>query len=319
MTTLLVLIGVFVATLSLCVGAYLYVNRDQLAAAQTARERLRTVMNFARIDTRSILRDDSASELELLNKLLSGKAITTRIARTISDAGLDIKPGTFFLAVPICGVTAMLVAGTFGIGGAPLWLILGGAAPFIWLRRKRKERRAAFEEQLPEAIDMLMSALRAGYSFQAATKFIGEELPAPLGREFAQFYDEQRLGVDVRTALLSLQDRVPSTDLKMFVTAVLIQRETGGNLTEVLGNIAEVMRERADIHRKIDSLTAESKMSARFLSLLPVIVFVLMLVFDPNFVHPMIATPIGLMLLIFAGLSVGIGYFIMMRIATIDV
>jgi len=316
---MLVLLGVFVATLSLCIGLYLYVNRDQLATAQTARERLRTVINLARIDTRSILRDDSASELEILNKLLSGKSVTHRIARHISDAGLDIKPGTFFLAVPICGVTLMLVAGSFGLGVAPLWLLIGCAAPFVWLKRKRAERRAAFEEQLPEAIDMLMSALRAGYSFQAATKFIGEELPPPLGREFAQFYDEQRLGVDVRTALLSLQERVPSTDLKMFVTAVLIQRETGGNLTEVLGNIAEVMRERADIHRKIDSLTAESRMSARFLSLLPAIVFVLMLFFDPSFVRPMITNPIGIVMLTFAGISVAIGYMIMMRIANIDV
>jgi tight adherence protein B len=317
--TLLVLLGVFVATLSLCIGGYLYVNRDQLADAQTARERLRSVMDFARVDTRSILRDDSASELELLNKLLSGKTITTRVARVISDAGLDIKPGTFFLAVPICGVSAMLIADAFGVGAAPLWLILGGAAPFIWLRRKRAERMAAFQEQLPEAIDMLMSALRAGYSFQAATKFIGEELPEPLGREFAQFYDEQRLGVDVRTALLSLQERVPSTDLKMFVTAVLIQRETGGNLTEVLGNIAEVMRERADIQRKIDSLTAESRTSARFLSLLPAVVFLLMLFFDPKFVHPMIASPIGILLLVMSGISVAVGYSIMMRIATIDI
>jgi tight adherence protein B len=316
---LLVLLGVFVATLSLCIGIYIYVNRDQLATAETARERLRTVMEFARVDTRGILRDDSASELEFLNKLLTGKSITRRVARVIDDAGLDIKPGTFFLAVPIVGVAAMLVASAFGLGGGPLWLILGGAAPIIWLRRKRQERLAAFQEQLPEAIDMLMSALRAGYSFQAATKFIGEELPPPLGREFAQFYDEQRLGVDVRTALLSLQDRVPSTDLKMFVTAVLIQRETGGNLTEVLGNIAEVMRERADIHRKIDSLTSESKLSARFLSLLPAIVFVLMLFFDPTFVKPMISTPIGLLMLVFSGLSVAIGYAIMMRIASIDV
>src|SRR4051812_34758827 len=164
--TLLVLVGVFVATLSLCIGAYIYANRDQLATAQTARERLRTVVEFARIDTRSILRDDSASELELLNKLLSGKTVTHRIARTITDAGLSIKPGTFVLAVPICGVAAALVASTFGIGGGPLWFIIGAVAPFVWLRRKRAERRAAFEEQLPEAIDTLMSALRAGYSFQ---------------------------------------------------------------------------------------------------------------------------------------------------------
>jgi len=317
--TLIALLGVFVATLSLCLGGYVYVNRDQLATAGTARERLRSVVEFARLDTRGILRDDSASELEILNRLLSGKKLTSRVARLISDAGLNIKPGTFVIAPPMCGTVAMLVASTFGAGWGPIWFIVGAAAPFVWLRRKRAERRAAFEEQLPEAIDMLMSALRAGYSFQAATQLIGEKLPAPLGGEFAQFYDEQRLGIDVRTALLSLQDRVPSTDLRMFLTAVLIQRETGGNPTEVLGNVADVMRERAYVHRTIDALTAQSKLWARFLSLLPVIVFSLMLLFDPAFVKPMISTPIGLLMLGFSGLAVAIGYAIMMRVARIDV
>jgi tight adherence protein B len=230
-----------------------------------------------------------------------------------------MKPGTFVLLLPVSALAAMLGGSFINAGLSVLWLIVGVLAPIVWLRRRRSTRLAAFEEQLPEALDMLMSALRAGYSFQAATKFIGDEVPTPLGPEFAQFYDEQRLGIDVRTALTSLQERVPSTDLKMFVTAVLIQRETGGNLTEVLGNIAEVMRERADVHRKIDALTAESKLSARMLALLPPIVFVLLLVFDPKFLRPILVTGIGQLLLVYCAVSVAAGYTIMMRIANVDV
>lgn len=123
-----------------------------------------------------------------------------------------------------------------------LFTLLGWAAPIIWLRWRQGRRLRAFEQQLPDALDMLVGAMKAGYSFQAATQFIGEEMIDPIGLEFARFYDEQRLGIDVRTALLAMQSRLDSLDLKMFVTAVLIQRETGGNLSEVLSNLADLIR-----------------------------------------------------------------------------
>jgi len=191
--------------------------------------------------------------------------------------------------------------------------------PFLVLSIRKRRRLTSFQDQLPDALDMLVSAMRAGYSYPMAMKFIGDEMPAPIGPEFLRCYDEQKLGVDARTALLSLQDRVPSTDLTLFVTAVLIQRETGGNRGEVLSNIADVMRQRADVHRQIDTLTAESKMSARMLALLPLIVFLAISLLDPGFMHPMLVNPTGRILLIFAALSVATGYWIMMRIAAIDV
>jgi tight adherence protein B len=150
-------------------------------------------------------------------------------------------------------------------------------------------------------------------------KFIGEEVPAPLGPEFTRFYEEQRLGMEVRTALLALQGRVDSLDLKMFVTAVLIQRETGGNLSEVLGNIGTLMRERAALKADIETLTAESKLSARILSLLPLIVFVLVNLINPEFMRPMLASQTGIIMFVSAAISVMLGYYMMMKIADIDV
>jgi tight adherence protein B len=140
---------------------------------------------------------------------------------------------------------------------------------------------------------MLVNALRAGYSLQAATEFVGNELPAPLGPEFARFYDEQRLGVEVRTALMRLQERVGTYDIRMLVTALLIQRETGGNLGEVLSNIASLIRERVAFRGRVDTLTAEPKMSAIVLALLPVTVFGLLYLSSPDFLQPLLVTPHG--------------------------
>jgi tight adherence protein B len=150
-------------------------------------------------------------------------------------------------------------------------------------------------------------------------KFIGEEVKEPLGPEFARFYEEQRLGMEVRIALLALQGRVDSLDLKMFVTAVLIQRETGGNLSEVLGNIGSLMRERAALKADIETLTAESKMSARILSLLPLGVFILINLINREFMAPMLASQTGILMFVAAGFSVMIGYWMMMKIADIDI
>ena len=217
-----------------------------------------------------------------------------------------------------------------GIGFVLGWLFrgavvgfLGGVIGFLipvwWLRGKQKKRISTFRDQLPDAIDMLVSAMKAGYSFQAAMRFIGEEITTPLGPEFLRFYEEQRLGMEVRTALLALQERIDSLDLKMFVTAILIQRETGGNLSEVLGNIGTLMRERAALKADIETLTAESKMSARILSALPVVVFVLINLINSKFMKPMLDSPTGVIVFVSAGFMVMAGYFTMMKIADIDI
>jgi tight adherence protein B len=166
---------------------------------------------------------------------------------------------------------------------------------------------------------MLVSAMKAGYSFQAATQFIGDEMTPPAGPEFARFYDEQRLGIDVRTALVNMQGRMDSQDLKMFVTAVLIQRETGGNLGDVLQNLADLIRERISMRGHIETLIAEPKMSARFLALLPVAVIMVLAIVSPGFMTPMFASGGGRLALGMAALGVIVGYGIMMRIADVDI
>ena len=315
---IVLLASVFLATLGVLVGGYILYNRRSLAAAEAARTRLRTKTESERV--RSLLKDDRVSEVAFINRVLSGIDWVGRLQTVLERAGVTMKPAAFLLVIVVSGM-----AGTF-LGGrmnsslfAVILTIAGWGAPLYWLKRKQRKRVLAFEQQLPDAIDMLVSAMKAGYSFQAATQFIGDEVSAPLGPEFARFYDEQRLGVDVRTALLSLQDRIDSLDLKMFVTAVIIQRETGGNLGEVLSSIAEVIRQRIAMKGQIQALVAEPKMSARFLAILPIVVFLLLSVGNPNFLRPLLETGVGRMMLVSSALMVIMGYMVMMKIADVDI
>lgn len=314
--TLLILGAVFIGTLCLIVGAYIFANRRRLAATATARERLR---GGDETTAHGLLRDDRVSELPFLDRLLTGRPITLAVSDQLERAGLRLSPGAYLGMLVAC-----MLAGIIGgsLLARAIWLVLGGAAglfmPILWLSRKARKRKESFESQLPEAIDMMVTSMRAGYSFQAAMRFIGEEMPAPLGPEFARFYDEQRLGVDVRTALLGVQERIGSLDFKMLATAVLIQRETGGTLSDILANIANLMRERVTVRAQIETLTAEPKISARVLSAAPVVVYLGLLLINPAYVEPLTTTGFGKAMLAFGAGSVVVGYWLLMSMADVD-
>jgi tight adherence protein B len=315
---LLVLLIVFVATIALLVAAYMFINRRRIEAANDALSRLATTDEERRAI--SILKGAQAGGAGLLGRLLTGRSYTESLAEELRRTGASMSPAGF---VQLCFLTMVIGASLGMLFGSPLFSVvfglLGLVGPFAWMKRRQRKRLEAFQAQLPDAIDMLVSAMKAGYSFQAAMNFIGEEMPAPLGPEFSRFYDEQRLGIDVRSALLSLQTRVDSMDLKMFVTAVLVQRESGGNLGEVLANISDIMRERFALEGELETLTAESRLSARILAALPVLVFLGMFALNPSFMRPMLLQSAGQVMLVLAAVSVAMGYLVMVRIADIDV
>jgi len=320
MNQLLILAAVFLGTVGVLIGGYLFVNRKRLSDADAAMRRLRARERNTPATARSIIREANVSSLPALDRLLTGRGVTSFVAEQMQRAGDNGTPGAFLLRVSVFTLIGFALGSIYrgpivGFLGA----LVGFMIPVVLMRGKQAKRLALFRDQLPDAIDMMISAMRAGYSFQAAMKFIGEEVSAPLGPEFTRFYEEQRLGMEVRVALLALQGRIESVDLKMFVTAVLIQRETGGNLSEVLGNISTLMRERAALKADIETLTAESKLSARILSLLPLAVFILVNVINPDFMRPMLASTGGIIMFVSAAISVMIGYYTMMKIADIDV
>lgn len=320
MTQVVALLVVFLGCVFVLVGAFLFVNRRSLALAEAALDRLTPADERAELISQGILKDSKVSDLPTLDRLLSGKAVTSWLTRQLEAAGSSMTAGRFLLqATLVSAVVGMLVALLTSSILATLVATLGTAvASVLWIVRRVSRRMARFREQLPDAIDMLVNAMKAGYSFQAAMKFIGDEVPEPLGPIFGRFYEEQRLGLEVRTALLSLQARIPSAELKMLVTAILIQRETGGNLSEVLGKIASLMRERMALKGEVETMTAESKMSARILALLPVVVFLMMTLVNPDFNKPMLDASWGPLLLFGSACSVGLGYYWMMSIADID-
>jgi tight adherence protein B len=315
---LLALLAVFVATIALLVAAYMFINRRRIEATNDALSRLATTDEERRAI--SILKGAQAGGAGLIGRLLTGRSYTESLAEELRRTGSSMSPASF---VQSCMVTVITGVGFGLVLGRPLFAgvfgAIGVALPFVWMKRRQRKRLEAFQAQLPDAIDMLVSAMKAGYSFQAAMNFIGEEIPSPLGPEFSRFYDEQRLGIDVRSALLSLQTRVDSMDLKMFVTAVLVQRESGGNLGEVLANISDIMRERFALEGELETLTAESRLSARILAALPLLVFLGMFALNPGFMRPMLQQAAGQVLLVLAAVSVALGYFVMTRIADIDV
>jgi tight adherence protein B len=314
----LVLAIVFLGTVLVIVAAYVALNRRQLVAGDALRERLSPTVPTA-MATSSILRDERTSGIASLNRLLAGKQFSSSLAKRLERAGSEMSVGVFVLVVIVSGGVGLLIGQRLG----PLMALLVAAAfaylPILNLNRKTSARLKLFQAQLPEAIDMLVNAMKSGYSLQAAIKFAGDESPAPLGPEFSRVYDAQRLGMEMRSALLQMQDRVELLDCKMFVTALLLQRETGGNLAEVLGNLAGLMRERVGLRGQIDILTAEPKMSAVVLGLLPVALFILMLIVNRDYITPLWTTPMGRMLSLYALVSVIIGYFVLRKIGQIDI
>lgn len=321
MSMLLILVAVFGGTVLLVVAGYQLVNRRRLETADMIQSRLMG----ARLDTGaqvpvvSILKEQRASSFAFLDRLLSGRATTATLALKLEAAGSRRTPGEFVLVSALCAFLGWFVLGKVSPLAALVGAALLGSLPLLNLKRLIGKRLRAFEMQLPDAIDMLVNAMKAGYSFQAAMKFIGDEMPEPLGPEFMRYYDEQRLGVDARTALLHLQERVSSLDLRMFVTAMLIQRESGGNLAEVMTKLSSLMRDRVALRGEIATLTAEPRASAVVLTALPIVIAAGLTIMNPDYMRPMFVTPIGKTLAIMCAVSITIGYMILRKIGNIDV
>jgi tight adherence protein B len=310
-----VLFLVFFGTTLVVLGVYVFANRRRLEATATLKARIGASTSKKSVH---ILRDLRKSAVPFLDQVLTGRSVTVLIERAIERAGLHWTVGEFTIASALLASMGLLAGQTLGLVPAVAAATVGLLLPtlLVWIQRRR--RLARLEQQLPEAIDMIVNAMRAGFSFQAAMKFVGEEMAAPIGEEFATFYDEQRLGLDVRDALLDLQERVDTLDIKMFVTSLLIQRETGGNLGEILTGLSTLIRDRAALRDQIDTLTAEPKLTGNALALLPLLAFGVIMVLNRPMMQPMFDTDTGRYTLIFAAGMLTVGFLLIRRIARID-
>jgi tight adherence protein B len=242
-----------------------------------------------------ILRHDTYSDLPLVNAILARLKVAADINTLIEQANSDWTVGrvVFGALVIAVVVTVLMWAWWHNIAFAVLAGLAAANAPYVYLVFKRNARMRAFETILPEAIDLLSRALRAGHSLTAGIEMVAREIADPVGGEFRRVFEEQNFGLPMREALLNLAKRVPVPDLRFLVTAMLVQKETGGNLAEVLDKTCAVIRERSRLLGQLRIYTAQGRMTGWILGLLPFIVFLLMNLVNPGYAHMLISDPTG--------------------------
>ncbi len=316
-----ILVFLFVAVVAFVAGS-LIDQRD--ARARLIKDRLATVQKAPERDPNeelALLRDEQLSKIPALDTLLRRSERVSAIQEALLQAGMKFRAGNFLLLCVLCGVGAGLGAVLYNRNPAIAWagLIIGAFLPYSIVSYRRQKRFERFEELFPEAIDTLARAVRAGHAFTTALEMISNETGEPLGSEFRKLYEEQKFGMPVRDALMNLTQRVPLVDVKFFVTAVMLQRETGGNLAEILDNLSYVIRERFKIQRQVRVHTAQGRLTMALLMAMPPAVVAILLIFSPEFVRPLFSDPIGHALLVISIALQTIGYFVIRKIIKIQV
>jgi tight adherence protein B len=269
----------------------------------------------------SLLRDLRLSNIPLLDTILNRIPMVPRVVRMIRQAGLRKRVGEVLLYVPLLGGIAFLVTVLMG-GGRAAGLLAGlvlASLPLVVVSRIRAKRMRAFAEQLPDALDLMRSALQAGHGIQAAYAVVGETLPDPVSMEFRQVVEEMRLGRPMREALYNLADRMGDVNIPILIVGVLVSQEVGGNLAEVIDNCAHTIRERAKLQRQVKALTAQGRLSGTVLTLLPFFVGVAMYAINPVYYEPMTRSVTGHYMILYACASLLYGHFLIRRIVNIEV
>jgi tight adherence protein B len=288
--------------------------KDRLASERKTPER-------APEEELALLRDEQLSQIPALDSLLRRSERVNAIQKMLAQAGVGMRAGNFLGLCAVAGIAASIVFYFLSKRVEIAWvaLLVGFILPYSVVSYKRNKRFEKFEELFPEAIDTLARAVRAGHAFTTALEMITNEVAEPVSGEFRQLYEEQKFGMPVRDALINLTERMPLVDVKFFVTAVMLQRETGGNLAEILDNLSYVIRERFKIQRQVRVYTAQGRLTMALLMGMPPIIVTVMLVLNPGFIKPLFSDPIGHVLLV-AGITLQtVGYFVIRKIIKIQV
>lgn len=269
----------------------------------------------------NFLRKRVLSGVPFLDALFQRSAITVRLDLLLKQANAKLPLGFFILLSLLLAFTgyvlASYVAKVFFF--AVLAGILFGVVPVFYLLSKKRKRLKKFEIQIPEGLDLIARALRAGHAFSSGMKVAADELGDPFGSEFQETIDEINFGVSVSDALVNLVKRVDSPDLRFFVISAKIQRETGGNLAEILENISRIIRERFKLYGKIKVLSAEARISAVIMSILPFVVTLALYLMNPNYLNKFFSDPKGQIIIAVAFLMLVIGILIIHKMARIKV
>jgi tight adherence protein B len=269
----------------------------------------------------SLLKRSDQEDTNPILQVIGNMSVVPRVQTMLDQANVEV-PATKFIAgvavssvtlAPILWIAGMATLPALGVGCATMIL------PIAWLRWKRAARMTRLLNQLPDVFDMMGQALRAGHSLAGAIQLVSEQLPDPAGTEFARVFHEQNLGLRVEDALHNFANRCDQMDIRFFVTAVLIQRQTGGDLAEVLDNISSIIRGRIELFGQVKGLTAEGRLSGWVLLALPVVVFIASMYMNPEYANTLIDDSRGRMMLCVAGMMQLMGMAMIKKIVSIKV
>jgi tight adherence protein B len=313
----------FLIVLVLVLGIWMIASGDN--KQEVVRRRMEAVRKAERRGDVSLglklARDEMLSSVPAVHRLMLHWQWSVRLQERIAQAGLKMKAGKLILISACLGLGTFVFAGVFY---PQFWVgvLLGGAVACIpngvisYLRQKRLQQ---FEERFPEALDLLGRAVRAGHAFTTGLEMIAKESAEPIASEFRTTFEEQNFGLPLRDALLNMTERIPSIDVRFFVTALLIQKETGGNLAEILDGLARVIRDRFRIYREVRVRTAQGRLTAGILIALPIFMLIVLMVLNPTYMKVLFQDPRGSLILTIAAIMQVIGSLIIWKIIHIEV
>jgi tight adherence protein B len=284
-------------------------------------ERLREVGQTIDVAESTVIKQLQEGRLPGVERLIARTSAGPRIDRLIEQSGVQTTTSTIVVLSLASALAVWFIAGLFlhvpFVG--PLSVVVGLSLPTLWLMRRRTVRIRQFEEQFPEALDMLSRAMRAGHAFQTALGTAAEELSAPVGVELKKVFDQQNFGLPLNDALKELAERIPLVDVKFFITAIAIQRESGGNLAEILDNLAHVVRERFKVLRQVRTHTAHGRFTGFVLLALPAGLALALSFIAPGQMDLLFTEPMGRMMVGCAIVMQTLGFFWIRRVIKIEV
>ncbi|MGC1186797.1 MAG: type II secretion system F family protein [Candidatus Acidiferrales bacterium] len=269
----------------------------------------------------ALVRDETYSSVPLLHRVLMRLSWTSRLRDFIAQAGMSTRPAKILLWTGVLGLGAYVASTQFlhlrflGLFAG----IAGAAIPVAIVALKRRKRLREFEELFPEALDLLGRAVRAGHAFTTGLEMIAKESPELLAAEFRKTFEERNFGLPMRDALINLAERVPLVDVRFFVTALLVQKETGGNLAGILDELARLIRDRFRIHREVQVKTAQGRLTAMILIGLPIVMLIVLELTNPRYVNVLFTDPSGPLVLGAAAALQVLGSLIIWKIVHIEV
>ncbi len=268
----------------------------------------------------AILRVTTYSEIGFLDRFLSGTSQIANLQDLLDKAGNPINLGTLLLLSATLAMVGALVGAVMGLGWATLIpFFLLGALPYMAVSKIKQKRLDVFESQFPEAVELVARALRAGHGFSSGLRMVGEEMSEPVASEFVKTFEDYSFGKTMEEALHGLVQRVELEDVKFFASAVSLQRETGGNLTEILDNISYIIRERFRLQRTVKALSAEGRLSGWILSLMPPALLLMLWWVSPDYINMAMNHPIGQTMLVIGAAFEVLGIVVIKQIIKMKV